>query len=123
MPRRVKKVETLMGRVLIIGIAVAGAIVAFGGVMYLLRYGGLPVHYEVYKGEPAGLRTIVGVIGDAVHVSARAIIQVGIVVLVAMQIVRVAFALWLFRTKNDRVFVGISLFVLVVLGYSLFGQG
>lgn len=123
MPARVDKLEALIGTVLIIGIVIAGAVVAVGGALYLLHYGSMPVHYGVYTGEPAELRTIVGVIGAAAHMSGRAIIQFGIVVLVAMQIVRVAFTLWLFKATHDRVFVGISLFVLALLGYSLFGQG
>ena len=123
MQKRLERLEGLIGKMLIIGVTVAGAIVASGGVLYLLRHGGEPVHYDVFTGEPTGLSTIIGVIANAFSLSGRAIIQLGLLVLVAVQLVRVVFTVWLFRVAHDRIFVYISLFVLAVLGYSLFGQG
>ena len=79
--------------------------------------------YHVFIGEPTDLRTFGGVIKDALHLSGRAIIQFGLLVLVAIQLVRVALTAWLFKAAHDNVFVYISLLVLTVLGYTLFGQG
>ena len=123
MPKRLERMERLIGSMLIIGVTISGAIVALGGALYLLHHGGEPVHYGVFTGEPTGLSTIVGVVTNALHLSGRAIIQLGLLVLVAIQLVRVVFTAWLFKVAHDRAFVYISLFVLAVLGYSLFGQG
>lgn len=121
--KRLERLEQLIGTILIIGVTVAGAIVAFGGVFYLLHHGSERVHYDVFTGEPTGLSTIAGVVVNALHLSGSAIIQLGLLVLVAMQLVRVVFTVWLFKVARDRAFVYISLFVLAILGYSLFGQG
>jgi uncharacterized membrane protein len=118
-----ERLEALIGKILIIGVTIAGSIVAAGGALYLLRHGGESVHYHVFAGEPTDLRTIGGVIEDSARVSGRAIIQLGLFVLVAMQAVRVALTAWLFKRTNDPVFTYISVLVLVVLGYSLFGPG
>jgi uncharacterized membrane protein len=117
--KRLERLEQLIGRVLIIGVTIAGAIVAAGGALYLLRHGGEHVHYGVFTGEPTDLSTIAGVVTDTLRLSGRAIIQFGLLVLVAVQVVRVVFTVWLFKVAHDRVFVYISLFVLAVLGYSL----
>lgn len=123
MQKRLERLELLIGKVLIIGVTIAGAIVAVGGALYLLRHGGEHVHYDVFTGEPTDLSTIAGVVTDTLHLSGRAIIQFGLLVLVAVQVVRVVFTAWFFNAAHDRVFVYISLFVLAVLAYSLFGQG
>lgn len=123
MPKKLERMELLIGKILIIGVTIAGTIVALGGVLYLLRHGGEQVHYGVFSGEPTDLKTIVGVSEDVWHLSGRAIIQFGLLVLVAIQVVRVAFTVWLFKVARDKVFVYIGLLVLAVLAFSLFGQG
>lgn len=121
--KKLHELELLIGKVLIIGVTVAGLIVAAGGLVYLVRHGREQVHYGVFTGEPTDLKTIVGVSGDVLHWSGRAIIQLGLIVLVAIQVVRVGLTVWLFRVAGDNTFVYIGLLVLAVLAYSLFGQG
>jgi uncharacterized membrane protein len=123
MQKRLERLERLIGSVLIIGVTIAGSIVALGGALYLVRHGGEHVHYGVFTGEPTGLSTIAGVVTNALHLSGRAIIQFGLLLLVAVQLVRVVFTMWLFKVARDSVFVYISLFVLALLVYSLFWQG
>jgi uncharacterized membrane protein len=123
MQRELQRMETLIGKILIVGVTLAGSIVAVGGVVYLLRHGGAQVPYHVFVGEPSDLTTIGGVIKDSLHASGRAIIQLGLIVLVAVQVVRVAFTVWLFQAAHDRAFMYISLTVFLVLAYSLLGQG
>lgn len=121
--KKLERLEMLIGKIMITGVVIAGAIVAFGGVLYLLRHGGAQVHYDVFNGEPTDLRTIVGVIKDSASLSGRAIIQLGLLVLVGVQLVRVGFTVWLFKVARDRTFVYLSLFVLAVLGFSLLHSG
>lgn len=123
MSKKIERLERVIGLILLVGVAIAGSIVALGGTLYLLRHGRASVHYGVFSGEPTDLRTIPGVVGNVFHMEGRAIIQIGLLVLVAVQVVRVAFTAWLFKVAGDRVFVYVSLLVLAVLGYSLFGQG
>lgn len=123
MHRDIRRLEALIGRVLIAGVMAAGVIVALGGILYLYRHAGTDVYYRLFTGEPTDLTTIGGVLGDALRASGRGIIQLGLIVLVAVQVVRVAFTVWLFKAMGDSAFVAISLAVLGVLVYSLFGQG
>ena len=114
-----ERMENMIGKLLITGVTLSGIIVFAGGLLYLYHHGGAGVHYGVFKGEPSDLKTLTGVIRDAFTLEGRGIIQLGLVILVAVQIVRVALTAALFATIRDRAFVWISLFVLGVLIYSL----
>jgi uncharacterized membrane protein len=118
-----ERMEGLIGRLLIIGVAVSGLIVLAGGVLYLIRHGGAPVSYHIFRGEPVDLRTIDGVAHEARLLTGRGLIQLGLVLLVAIQVLRVTLTVWLFHARRDWKFVWISLVVLTVLVYSLFGKG
>lgn len=119
----VKRIETRIGMTLTAGVLLAGLLVAFGGMLYLLHHAGQPVHYHIFRGEPSDLRTIGGVVYEAMTLSGRGLIQLGLVVLVAVQLVRVALAAWLFVVQRDRVYAWIALAILAVLAYSLFRKG
>lgn len=119
----VERVETRIGMTLTAGVLLAGLLVACGGMLYLLHHAGQPVHYHIFRGEPGDLRTIGGVIHEALAVSGRGLIQLGLVVLVAVQLVRVALTAWLFIVQRDAVFACIALAILAVLAYSLFRKG
>lgn len=116
-----ERMENMIGKLLIIGVSISGIIVFIGGLLYLFHHGGASVHYGVFKGEPGDLKTLAGVIRDAFTLEGRGIIQLGLVILVTVQIVRVALTAALFGAIRDRAFVWISLFVLGVLIYSLLG--
>jgi uncharacterized membrane protein len=122
MDRAVERMEAVIGKVLILGVLVAGALVALGGSLYLWRHGAEPPHYQVFRGEPADLRTIGGVWRDTVALSGRGIIQLGLGVLVGVQVIRVILTVWLFKVARDPAYIAISLFVLAVLVYSIFGK-
>ena len=48
-------------------------------------------------------------------------IQLGLLILIATPVARVAFSAFGFAVERDYLYVGITLFVLAVLLYSLFG--
>jgi uncharacterized membrane protein len=118
-----ERMEGLIGRLLIIGVTVSAFIVIVGGVLYLIRHGGAPVIYQIFRGEPIDLRTIDGVTREARMLTGRGLIQFGLILLVAVQVLRVALTVWLFYSEQEWKFVGISLVVLAALVYSLFGNG
>ena len=123
MSRSAERVQGFIGKALIAGVFLAGLIVAFGGILFLLRHGGTEVHYHVFRGEPTDLRTVGRVLSATLQLSSRGIIQLGLMVLVAAQLLRVALTVWLFAAQKDRRFVGFTLFVLAVMLFSLFGEG
>lgn len=110
-----------IGNLLRLGVAAAAALVLLGGVLYLARHGGEAPAYHVFHGEPSQFRTVGGIAGAAATLSGRGIIQLGLLLLVATPIARVALAALGFALERDRVYVAVSLTVLATLLFSLAG--
>jgi hypothetical protein len=62
-----------------------------GGIHYLIQFGGATPDYKVFRGEPGGLRHPFEIIHEAIHLDARGIIQLGLLLLIATPVARVAF--------------------------------
>ena len=104
------------------GVIISAAIVLAGGIYYLYKYGLQQPEYSSFHGEPERFCTICGVFSSVFQLSSRGIIELGLLVLIATPIARVAFSLLAFALERDRVFVGITLFVLALLMYNLLGS-
>jgi uncharacterized membrane protein len=115
-----KKTEEIIGTLLRVGVALSACIVGVGGALYLAQYGGQRPPYQVFHGEPTDLRSISGVLHFAMIGHRRGIIQAGLLLLIATPIARVIFSVFAFAREKDRLYVGITLIVLVTLLYSLF---
>ena len=74
----------------------------------------------MFRGEPANLRTLSGIVAEARSGHGRAIIQVGLLLLIATPVARVAFAGYLFVRQGDMTYVVVTLIVLGFLIASLF---
>jgi uncharacterized membrane protein len=112
-------VESFVGNLLRGGVILAATVVAIGGVLYLVRYGGTQPGQGVFHGEPADLRSVAGIVLDALHMSRRGIIQLGVLLLIATPIARVAFSIVAFLQQRDGKYVVVTLIVLAGLLYSL----
>lgn len=110
-----------IGNLLRLGVGTAAAVVLLGGVLYLARHGAETPSYRVFHGEPSQFRTVGGILGAAVQLGGRGIIQLGLLLLIATPIARVAFAAVGFAMERDRTYVVVSLIVLVTLLFSLAG--
>ena len=117
-----ERVEKLLGTLLLTGVMISGLVVLIGGVLYVLRYGRDPVHYENFDPQRAGLRSIVEVGKYALHGDGRAIIEIGLLLLIATPVMRVVFSMIAFALEKDRLYVALTLIVLVILLLSLFGR-
>jgi uncharacterized membrane protein len=117
-----ERVEKIVGRILQIGVMVAASVVLLGGIFYLGRYGSLSPHYDVFHGEPANLRSVSEILKSVVSFHTRGLIQFGVLLLIATPIARVAFSMIAFALQRDRTYVLVTLIVLGVLFYSLFGR-
>ncbi len=81
-----------------------------------LRHGAhTRVAYTHFQGEPANLRNIGPLLRSLPHPHAAAIIQVGVLLLIATPVARVVFAVAAFLFERDWMFVAVSLVVLAVL--------
>lgn len=116
-----ERLEEIMGTLLRVGVLLAASVVLAGGLLYLAGHGGDLPHYRVFRGEPSDLRHVVGIAGDAARLSAPGIIQLGLLLLIATPVARVAFAVLGFALERDHMYVTVSLIVLGVLIFSLAG--
>jgi uncharacterized membrane protein len=117
-----ERMDTIIGNLLRTGVGLAAALVFTGGVIYLFRHGAETPGYAVFRGEPADLRTLTGILHDVQSLRGRGIIQLGLLVLIATPVARVAFLAYIFARQRDRLYTAVALSVLALLAYSLFGQ-
>ena len=114
-------VEGIVGNLLRGGVVLATAVVLIGGVLYLIRYGTTAPDYQLFHGEPADLRRLSGIVTDAFALRSRGIIQLGLLLLAATPVARVAFSVVAFGLQRDLTYVVVTVMVLAVLLYSLIG--
>jgi uncharacterized membrane protein len=103
----------------IMGVLLAAAIVLIGGLVFVARHHTPATNYRVFQGEPADLRTLRGILREAAGWHGRGLIQLGLLLLIATPVARVAFSVGAFLYERDWTYVLVSLLVLGLLFYSL----
>ena len=116
-----QRIENILGNLLRAGVLLSALVVSIGGVIYLLRHGHSPVDFRVFRGEPADLRDVRGIIRDTLALRGRGIIQLGLLLLIATPVARVAFSIFGFAEERDRMYVVFTVIVFSILLYSLIG--
>jgi uncharacterized membrane protein len=115
-----KDVEMFIGQQLRWGVISASIIAFIGGIIYLFSHGqGLP-EYTQFTGAPLYTRHLPGIIHGVLQLDGLAIIQLGVVVLLATPITRIAFSVLAFAMERDVMYVVITLIVLGVMTFSIF---
>jgi uncharacterized membrane protein len=114
-----QKIEILVGNLLRAGVALSATVVFAGALVYLVRHGGSPANYSNFHGEPLEYRSIRGIFAGVARLRGRAIIQLGLLVLIATPIARVVLSVVGFAGEKDRLYVIVTSIVLVILLYSL----
>jgi uncharacterized membrane protein len=117
-----QRMEMLIGQLLRAGVLLSAAVVMLGGAVYLVRHGHSRPDYHVFRGEPADLRSVGGIVRQALALRGKGIIQLGLLLLIATPVARVAFSIFGFAEEHDRMYVAITVIVLLVLIYSLMGS-
>lgn len=116
------EVERLIAQLLKAGVVAAAATVLLGGVLAIARTGGRP-RPDLSRFDAASSALLPH--GDLVrglwHLDSTAWIQVGLVILVATPVLRVAVSAYAFVRQRDWTYVVITLAVLAVLTYGLLG--
>jgi uncharacterized membrane protein len=107
--------EALMGRLLQVGVLLASICVLLGGVLFLRDHGGPMANYRVFTRQPPELRELKTLLAALATGRPEAIIQLGVLMLIATPIARVIFAAFAFAMERDRLYTIISLIVLAVL--------
>jgi uncharacterized membrane protein len=119
MPWTDQNVENVIGNVLRYGVLLSATIVLIGGAIFLVHHGHEPIPYHVFRGEPAEFRRILGIVRSAASLRGRGIIQLGLLLLIATPIARVAFSIVGFMAEKDRLYAVFAMVVCLVLLYSL----
>jgi uncharacterized membrane protein len=114
-----EQVEQIVGHLLRAGVMAAAAVVVVGGILYLIRYGTAVPDYRVFHSEPSDLRSLSGIVRDALAGRRRGLIQMGLLLLITTPVARVAFSVFAFAQQRDRTYVLVTLIVLALLMYSL----
>ncbi|MGA3293047.1 MAG: DUF1634 domain-containing protein [Candidatus Acidiferrales bacterium] len=114
-----ERIENIIGNLLRAGVILAAAVVLTGGVLYVAKFGGQKPQYQVFRGEPSDLRSVSQIFTEAVSLHSRGLIQLGLLLLIATPVARVAFSVLAFAEQRDWLYVSITLVVLAVLVYSL----
>ncbi len=125
-PKRVwtdQKIEDIVGNLLRTGVLLSALVVVAGGFIYLTRQAQAPVNFRVFRGEPADLRSLHGIVRSTIRLQGRGIIQFGLLLLIATPVARVAFSIVAFAKERDRTYVLLTLIVFLILSYSLLGTG
>lgn len=115
-----KRFESLIGQLLRIGVSLSAAVVLAGGVRYLVEYRSATAErLRVFTGEPDTLRHISSIVYFALGLHSRGLIQLGLLILIATPVARVAFSVLGFAGERDWLYVNITLAVLAILVYGL----
>lgn len=120
-PEKPGDLAGLLSRAMLTGVLLAAGVLLLGGVVYLASHGNDPVGDHVFSGEPANLRHPVAIVRGALEEHPRAIIQLGVLLLLLNPILRIALALFGYLHLRDRKYVVVCLILLLVLGVSFFG--
>jgi len=114
-----KQFEIFLGKLLRAGFLLSAAVVLAGGVLYLIQYRHQTPQYGMFRGEPTDIRYASDVVRDALAGHSRGLVQLGLLLLIATPVARVAFSVVEFAIKRDWLYVVTTLIVLGVLIYSL----
>jgi uncharacterized membrane protein len=117
-----QQVDNTIAQLLRSGVMLAAIVVIIGAVLYLGRAPFAHVSYSTFNGEPDQLKSVHGIVRAAFSGRSRAIMQLGLLLLIATPIARVIFSVFAFAIEGDRMYVTFTLIVLAVLLYSLFGS-
>ena len=107
--------ETVIGQLLRYGVLLSSIIVAAGGVVYLVRHGNEPPLYRQFKGEPSKMKEIGPLWQAVLRGEGRPLIQLGLLVLVATPIARIAFSVFGYLLEKDYLYVVLTVVVLAVI--------
>ena len=120
-------VDTLIGKLLRVGVVVASIITVIGGIIYLFQHAGvvpvykaIPGHHSAFSGAPAYLREFPTIISHVFQFDGAAIIQLGLIVLIATPVLRVVFSLFSFAIEKDKLYVLITTIVLIIIMINMF---
>jgi uncharacterized membrane protein len=103
------------------GVMASASLLLIGGILFVLQHPDAVFSFKSFAGEPERLREAGAILNEALQFKSRAVIQLGILILIATPVLRVIFSFIEFLLHKDWIFVVITAIVITTLFYSLFG--
>jgi uncharacterized membrane protein len=107
----IERLQVMIGKIMLIGAIVSATITAIGAIIFLIQHGYEPTHFHLFNPTYSHVKN---------YFSGRGLIEIGLYIIVFTQILRVAFTGWIFVKMRDKWFTVFTVFVFLVLIYSLF---
>lgn len=114
-----KDMQAIIGWILRGGVLVSVILVFIGGVFFLYRHGQSVPDYKTFKGIPVFIHNFGGIINGVITLKGQAIIQLGIILLIATPVIRVAFSAIGFLLEKDYLYTFFTLIVLLIIVASM----
>jgi len=113
-----RKLDAHIGSLLRAGTLSSAFVILLGGLLYLAQHSHDKPDYRHFHGVSPQLHTFSGILSGAIHGQSLAVIQLGLLMLIATPIARVLFSVIAFFAERDYLYVVVSGIVLAVLLYS-----
>lgn len=116
-----RDVELYIGKLLRCGVITSCVVTMLGGILYLIQHQGAMPDYspipsgQNFPGVAEYLRSISTILPGVLAFDGAAIIQLGVLILIATPIIRVAFSALAFLIEKDYLYVVITLIVLAII--------
>jgi len=114
-----RDLELIMGKLLRYGVIISCIITMIGGILYLFQHQGTIPDYTpivgTFKGAPEYLRQLSTILPRVAAFDGAAIVQLGVIALVATPILRVLFSFFAFLYEKDYLYVVITFIVLAII--------
>lgn len=114
-----KDVELIMGDLLRTGVILSSIIVFIGGIIYLINHGGEQPDYKTFHGMLLPFHSLPEIFRGILEFRGRALIQAGVLLLIATPIARVVFSIYAFAREGDRLYVFLTSLVLGIIILSM----
>lgn len=115
-------IEKILSYILRVGLFLAILVAVVGAVLLIYQNGSHAYNFSAFQGEPKELTDIHLLVKEAIHfnLSPLALIQLGLLILIATPVCRVLVGFLLFLSQKDYLYTALSAIVLSILLYGLF---
>jgi uncharacterized membrane protein len=114
-----QRLDQALGNLLRGGVILAATVTFLGGIAYVMTFWDTRSDHHILVEQSKQLRKPVSIVRCALTLDERCVIQLGLLLLIATPITRVAFSVIAFARQRDWTFVVITLVVLGLLLYGL----
>lgn len=110
-----KNMQHALANVLRIGVWLATATIALGGIVFLYSKTHTKVVFDIFKPQDTTYISVLTILNGLKVGNGLAIVQLGILLLIFTPIVRVLFAVVSFLKEKDYLYVAIGILVLLII--------